>query len=289
VGIIIGLIITLGCVLGGYMAMGGYLSVLNQPWEFVIIGGAAIGTFLIANPMVVVKDACKGIGEAVKAKVPNDGDYVELLGLLFTLLREMKNKPKNEVEGHIDTPEESEIFLAHPNVLNNKALLNFICDYCRLILVGNARPHEVEALMEEEIGTINHEKMEAVHALTTVGDGLPALGIVAAVLGVVKAMGAIDSSPEVLGGLIGAALVGTFVGIFLSYAVVGPIAGKLKIVREMNMRIYFVSKQTLIAYMNGAMPQIAVEFGRKAISAHDRPSIDQVEEQMMNSTSPAAA
>ncbi|MEP1206306.1 MAG: flagellar motor stator protein MotA [Rhizobiaceae bacterium] len=288
-GIIIGLIVTLGCVLGGYMAMGGYLSVLNQPWEFVIIGGAALGTFLVANPMVVVKDAGKGIGEAVKGKSPNDADYVELLGLLFTLLREMKNKPKNEVEGHIDNPEESEIFIAHPIVLNNKALLNFICDYCRLILVGNARPHEVEALMEEEIGTIEHEKMEAVHALTSVGDGLPALGIVAAVLGVVKAMGAIDSSPEVLGGLIGAALVGTFVGIFLSYAVVGPVAAKLKIVREMNMRIYFVSKQTLIAYMNGAMPQIAVEFGRKAISAHDRPSIDQVEEQMMNSNAPQAA
>ncbi len=288
-GIIIGLIVTLGCVLGGYMAMGGYLSVLAQPWEFVIIGGAALGTFLVANPMVVVKDAMKGIGEAVKGKAPNDADYVELLGLLFTLLREMKNKPKNEVEGHIDSPEESEIFIAHPIVLNNPALLNFICDYCRLILVGNARPHEVESLMEEEIGTIQHEKMEAVHALTSIGDGLPALGIVAAVLGVVKAMGAIDSSPEVLGGLIGAALVGTFVGIFLSYAVVGPIAAKLKIVREMNMRIYFVSKQTLIAYMNGAMPQIAVEFGRKAISAHDRPSIDQVEEKMMNSTAPQAA
>ena len=288
-GIIIGLVVTLGCVLGGYMAMGGYISVLNQPWEFVIIGGAAIGTFVVANPMVVVKDAVKGLGEAIKAKSPTDEDYVELLGLLFTLLREMKNKPKNEVEGHIDNPEESEIFTAHPIVLNNKALRNFICDYCRLIMVGNARPHEVEALMEEEIGTIEHEKMEAVHALTSMGDGLPALGIVAAVLGVVKAMGAIDSSPEVLGGLIGAALVGTFVGIFLSYAVVGPIAAKLKIVREMNMRIYFVSKQTLIAYMNGAMPQIAVEFGRKAISAHDRPSIDQVEEKMMNSTSPAAA
>jgi len=275
--------VTLGCVLGGYMAMGGYLSVLNQPWEFVIIGGAALGTFLVANPMAIVKDSGKGILEAMSGKAPNDADYMELLGLLFTLLREMKNKPKNEVEGHIDNPEESSIFSAHPMVLKNTALRNFICDYCRLIMVGNARPHEVEALMEEEIGTVKHEKMEAVHALTAMGDGLPALGIVAAVLGVVKAMGAIDSSPEVLGGLIGAALVGTFVGIFLSYAVVGPVAGKLKIVREANMRIYFVSKQTLIAYMNGAVPQIAVEFGRKAISAHDRPSIDQVEEQMMNS------
>jgi len=287
--VIVGLIITLGCVLGGYMAMGGKLGVLAQPWEFVIIGGAAIGTFLVANPMFVVKDATKGIGEAVKGKVPTDTEYMEILGLLYTILREVKNKPKNEVEAHIDAPEESEIFNAHPIVLNNRALLNFICDYIRLIMVGNARPHEVESLMEEEIGTIKHEKLEAVHALSAVGDGLPALGIVAAVLGVVKAMGAIDSSPEVLGGLIGAALVGTFVGIFLSYAVVGPVAAKLKIVRDANMRIYFVTKQTLIAFMNGAMPQIAVEFGRKAISAHDRPSLDQVEEQLMNSGSPAAA
>ncbi|MGI9357004.1 MAG: flagellar motor stator protein MotA [Rhizobiaceae bacterium] len=288
-GIIIGLIVTLGCVLGGYMAMGGYLSVLNQPWEFVIIGGAAIGTFLIANPMDVVKDSLKGIGEAAKGKTPSDADYMEILGLLFCLLREVKNKPKNEVEGHIDNPEESAIFQAHPIVLSDKALRNFVCDYCRLILVGNARPYEVEALMEEEIGTIRHEKLEAVHALTAMGDGLPALGIVAAVLGVVKAMGAIDSSPEVLGGLIGAALVGTFVGIFLSYAVVGPVAAKLKIVREMKLRTYFVAKQTLIAFMNGAMPQIALEFGRKAISAHNRPSIDQVEEQMMNAGTMQAA
>jgi len=271
------------------MAMGGHIEVLAQPWEFVIIGGAAIGTFLVANPMAVVKDSMKGIGEAMKGKTPNDIEYMELLGLLYSLLREMKSKPKNEVEGHIDNPEESSIFIAHPLVLKNIALRNFICDYSRLILVGNARPHEVEALMEEEIGTIRHEKMEAVHALTTIGDGLPALGIVAAVLGVVKAMGAIDSSPEILGGLIGAALVGTFVGIFLSYAVVGPVAAKLKIVRELNLRIYFVAKQTLIASMNGAAPQIALEFGRKAVSAHDRPSIDQVEEQMMNSGSTQAA
>ncbi len=288
-GIIIGLVVTLGCVLGGFMAMGGHIEVLAQPWEFVIIGGAAIGTFLIANPMVVVKDSLKGLGEAFSGKTPSDEYYMELLGLLFILLREMKNKPKNEVEGHIDNPEESPIFQAHPAVLKNEPLINFICDYCRLILVGNARSYEVEALMEEEIGTIKHEKMEAVHAWQAMGDGLPALGIVAAVLGVVKAMGAIDSSPEILGGLIGAALVGTFVGIFLSYSVVGPIASKLKIVRTENLRIYFVSKQTLIAYMNGAIPQIAVEFGRKAISAHDRPSIDQVEERIMESSSPQAA
>jgi chemotaxis protein MotA len=289
VGIIIGLIVTLGCVLGGFMAMGGHVEVLIQPWEFVIIGGATVGTFLIANPMTVVKDSGKAMLEALKNTVPKEKDYLEILGLLYTLLRELKSKPKNEVEAHIDNPAESSIFQAYPGVLKNVDLRNFICDYIRLIIVGNARPHEVESLMEEEINTIRHDKLKAYHAMNGMSDGLPALGIVAAVLGVVKAMGAINSSPEILGGLIGAALVGTFFGIFMSYSVIGPIATKIKIVREKNLRIYFVAKQTLIAFMNGSLPQIALEFGRKAISAHDRPSIDAVEEQTMSAAAPKAA
>src|SRR5690606_34869557 len=144
------------------------------------------------------------------------------------------------------------------------------------------RPFEIEALMDEEIHTIKHDKLKSYHALTAIGDGLPALGICAAVLGVVKAMGALDQSPEILGALIGAALVGTFLGIFLSYAVVGPVATKVKVVREKNNRIYVIVKQTLLAYMNGSLPQVAIEFGRKTISAYDRPSIDAVEQSTMN-------
>ena len=286
--IIIGLAVTMGCVIGSFMAMGGSVGVLGQPFEYVIICGAALGTFLVANPLAVVKDSGKGVFEALKNSVPHEKEYLQLLGLLHALLRELKTKPKNEVEAYIDNPEEAPIFQAYPGILKDAALLNFICDYCRLILVGNARPHEVEALMEEEIGTIRHDKLKAYIALTDVGDGLPALGIVAAVLGVVKAMGHIDESPEVLGGYIAAALVGTFVGILLSYAVVGPIATKVKIVREKQLRLYFVAKQTLIAYMNGSLPQVALEFGRKAISAYDRPSIDTVEEQAMSATPQAA-
>ncbi len=279
--IIIGMIVTFGCVLGGYMAMGGKLGVLNQPFEFVIIGGAAIGIFFIANPMAVVKDSGKAFMEGLKNAVPSKAKYLQLLGLLYQLLRELKNKPRNEVETHIDNPEESEIFNAYPMIMAEKDLVGFICDYCRLIIVGNARPHEVEALMEEEISTISHDKLKVYHGLQGMSDGLPALGIVAAVLGVVKAMGAINESPEVLGGLIGAALVGTFVGIFLSYAVVGPIATNIKTVREKNLRLYFVAKQTLIAYMNGSLPQVALEFGRKAISNSYRPSLDDVENEAM--------
>jgi len=288
VGIIIGMVITLGSVFGGYMAMGGHMDVLNQPFEFVIIGGAAIGIFIVANPMSTVKDSGKAVMEVIKNKVPSREEYLELLGLLHQLLRELKTKPRNEVESHIDAPDESSIFQEYPLILANEALTNFICDYCRLIIVGNARPHEVEALMEEEIGTIRHDKLKSSHGLQGMSDGLPALGIVAAVLGVIKAMGAIDQSPEILGGLIGAALVGTFFGIFMAYGFVQPLANKIGIIREKNIRLYFVAKQTLIAYMNGSLPQVALEFGRKTISTYDRPSLDDVEAEAMGTGGKAA-
>jgi chemotaxis protein MotA len=285
VGILIGLVVTLGCVLGGFMAMGGHLYVLMQPWEAVVICGAALGTFLVANPMKTVKDTGKAILEAFKQAVPKERDYLETLGVLHSLMRELRSKSRSEVEAHIDNPEESAIFQAFPTVLKNHDLVAFICDYCRIIIIGNARSHEIEALMDEEIQTIKSDKMKAYHAMVAVGDGLPALGIVAAVLGVVKAMGALDQSPEILGGLIGAALVGTFLGIFLSYAVVGPVATKIKTVREKKNRLYVIVKQTLLAYMNGALPQVAIEFGRKTISSYERPTIDSVEQSTMNTAS----
>jgi chemotaxis protein MotA len=264
------------------MAMGGHLEVLYQPWELVIIGGAGVGTFLIANPLSTVKDAGRATVEAFKGAVPKEQDYLEVLGVLHSLMRELKTKSRNEVEAHIDNPAESAIFQAYPKVLRNKDLTNFICDYCRIIIIGNARPFEIEALMDEEIHTIRHDKLKSYHALTVVGDAFPALGIVAAVLGVIKAMGAIDQSPEILGGLVGAALVGTFLGIFLNYAVVAPVAGKIKMVRDKQNRLYIIVKQTLLAYMNGSLPQVALEFGRKTISAYDRPSIDAVEQSTLN-------
>jgi len=276
------MVITLGCVLGGYMAMGGHIEVLVQPWEVVIICGAALGSFLIANPMKVVKDTGKACMEAFKQAVPKERNYLETLGVLHSLMRELKSKSRSEVETHIDNPEESAIFQAFPTVLKNHDLTSFICDYCRIIIIGNARSHEIEALMDEEIQTIRTDKLKAYHALTAMGDGFPAIGIVAAVLGVVKAMGALDQSPEILGGLIGAALVGTFLGIFMSYCVVGPIATKVKSVREKQNRLYVIVKQTLLAYMNGALPQVAIEFGRKTISSYERPSIDSVEQSTMN-------
>lgn len=289
VGIVIGFVVIFGCVLGGYMAMGGHLGVLYQPWELVIIGGAGVGAFLIANPVSVVKDAGRAIKEAFRQDVPKERDYLETLGVLHSLMRELRTKSRNEVEAHIDNPEESKIFTAFPLVLKNRDLTNFICDYCRIIIIGNARPFEIEALMDEEIHTIKNDQLKSYHALVVLADAFPALGICAAVLGVIKAMGAIDQSPEILGGLVGAALVGTFLGIFLNYAVVGPIAQKVKIVRDKKNRLYVIVKQTLLAYMNGSLPQVALEFGRKTISAYDRPSIDAVEQSTLYGTEPARA
>lgn len=287
--IILGLVITLACMLGGFMAMGGHVDVIWQPWEFVIICGSSLGTFVIANPMKVIKDSGKATVEAFKNAVPTSREYLDVLGVLHTLMRELRSKPRNEVEAHIDNPEESAVFQKFPSVLNNVELRTFICDYCRLIIIGNARTHEIEALMEEEINTVKYDKMKAYDALTAVSEGLPALGIVAAVLGVIKAMAAISESPEVLGALIGAALVGTFAGIFFSYAVVTPLATKVKTVRSKKMRLYVLVKQTLLAFMNGAMPQVAIEYGRKTISAYERPTIDEVEEETTGGGGGAAA
>jgi chemotaxis protein MotA len=289
VGIIIGLVVTLGCVLGGFMAMGGHIEVLWQPWEVVIICGAALGTFFVANSMAVVKDSGKAMMEAFKHAVPKEQDYLEVLGLLHSLMRELRTKPRNEVEAHIDNPDESVLFQAFPRVLKDHYLTAFICDYCRIIIIGNARPFEIEALMDEEINTIKHDKQKATHALQQMSDGFPAIGICAAVLGVVKAMGALDQSPEILGGLIGAALVGTFLGIFMSYCVVGPLAANIKVVRDKKARLYVIVKQTLLAYMNGSLPQVALEFGRKTISSKDRPSIDAVEQATLNAGEKKAA
>ncbi len=279
---IIGLVIGLGCMLGGFAALGGHLAVLVQPWEFVIICGAALGTFIVANPVATIKDTGKAIVEAIVGRTASQRDFLDVLGVLHALMRELRGKARNEVEVHVDSPDESAIFQAFPAVLLDRDLTNFICDYCRLIIIGNARPHEIEGLMDEEISTIMSDKLKPYQALTSVGDGLPALGIVAAVLGVIKAMGALDQSPELLGGLIGAALVGTFGGIFMSYGIVSPLAHKIKVTRQKKFRLYVMVKQTLIAFMNGAMPQIAVEYGRKTIPAKERPTIDEVENETIS-------
>lgn len=279
--IILGLVITLAAMLGGFMAMGGHIEVIWQPWEYVIICGAALGTFVVANPMKTIKDVGRGLIEVLWMQTPKPREYLDVLGVLHALMRELRGPARNELEGHIENPAASPLFRRFPTVTANPELASFICDYCRLIMMGNARTHEIEALMDEEIETMSNDKLKSCHALVTIAEALPALGIVAAVLGVIKAMGALDEAPEILGSLIGAALVGTFAGIFFSYAIVSPVASKLRVVRDKKMRLYVVVKQTLLAFMNGAMPQVALEHGRKTISSYERPSIDEVEQRAL--------
>ncbi len=280
--ILIGFIIAFGSILGGYAALGGHISVLWQPWELVIIIGAAVGTFLVGNSMKTVKDTGSAIVEAFATAIPGRQDYLDLLEVLYALMRELRGKGRNEVEKHIEEPDSSEIFQRFPQISENKELRSFICDYFRLIIVGNARTHEVEALMDEEIQTLARTRMKPYHAMSVIAEAFPALGIVAAVLGVIKAMGAIDQSPQILGSLIGAALVGTFAGIFISYAIVAPLAHKIKNTRERQLSPYIIIKQTLLAFMNGAVPQIALEYGRKTIPSGDRPSIDEVDNEVIS-------
>ena len=282
----IGLVVALASILGGFAALGGHLIVIWQPWEFVIIGGSSLGTFIIANPVKIIKDTGKACVEAILDKVPKPRDYLDVLGLLHAIMRELKSKSRSEAEAHVDNPSDSAVFQAFPSVLANAPLTTFICDYCRLIIIGNARTHEIESLMDEEINTITKDKLKPYLALSAVAEALPALGIVAAVLGVIKAMGALDQSPELLGGLIGAALVGTFAGIFISYGVITPLGTKIKTTRDKQLRSYIIVKQSLLAFMNGAMPQIAVEHGRKTIPATERPSIDDVENETISAGSP---
>jgi chemotaxis protein MotA len=288
VNLLLGLLLGVGALGGGFVAEGGHIGVLWQPYEFLIIGGIAIGVFVMGNPFSTITDTGKGVIEAATNKVPKRKDFLAVLSLLFALMRDLRTRPRNEVEAHIDAPQDSALFQHFPGILKDKELTQFICDYVRLSIIGNARSHEIEGLMEQEISTIRKHKTKPHASMTTISEALPALGIVAAVLGIVKAMGALDQSPEVLGEYIGAALIGTLTGIFWSYAVVSPLAQLIKTTREKQMQQYVIVKQALIAFMNGALPQIALEHGRKTIASGERPTIDEVESEAISNTPPTA-
>jgi chemotaxis protein MotA len=286
-GSFVGIVITVAALLGGFAAMGGHLGVLMQPWEFVIIMGTAVGTFIMANPWKTVVDTGLACMQAVTGAVPGQRYYLDLLGALHALMRELRGKGRNEVEAHIDDPASSEIFKAFPSVLGDPSVLQFICDYVRLIIMGNARTHEIEALMDEEIHTIVKSKLAPYHALVVVSEALPALGIVAAVLGVIKTMGSITEPPEILGGMIGGALVGTFLGVFLAYGLVGPISVRLKGIMDEEAQFYHVIRDILVAHLHGNSAQVSVEIGRGSVPSSSQPSFIQLEEAL--NTIPADA
>lgn len=275
---IIGVIIVFACVLGGYAAMGGKLAVLNQPFELVIIGGAAVGAYIIANSPKVLKATGGALGDLMKGSPYTKQSFIDLLSLQYTIFKLAKTKGMLAVESHIENPEESSIFQQFPSFLKDHHAVDFFCDYLRLITMGSEDPHKMEDLMDAELETHHHEREEVSGAFQTMADGVPALGIVAAVLGVIKTMGSLDKPPEYLGKLIGGALVGTFLGVFLAYGVIGPIASFLAKTYAAEGKYYECIKAGLMAHMNGFAPSISIEYARKVLTSDVRPSFIELEE-----------
>jgi len=275
--IIIGSVVVLACVLGGYLALGGHIELLIQPFELVIIGGAALGAFISANPKSVVITAFKSFGTLLRGSRYTKASYLELLSLLFTIFKLVKSKGALVIEQHVENPHESDIFKRFPIFARDHHALTFLCDYLRIMTLGTDNPHQMEELIETEIDTHHQELNQVSRAVQNVADGLPALGIVAAVLGVIKTMGAITEPPEILGGLIGAALVGTFLGVLLAYGFVGPTATALKGIHEAETKYLQCIKAGLLAHLQGCAPAVSVEFARKSLLSTVRPTFYEVE------------
>jgi chemotaxis protein MotA len=281
---ILGNIGVIACTLGGYLLNKGHLVVLWQPFEFVIIFGSACMAFLVANSTHIVKQTMKEIQAIYKKEKFAKPQYLELLSLLYLVFKTARTKGWLALEQHIENPQDSDIFKKFPGFYEDGHAVTFLCDYLRLISLGAEKPHEIEALMDQEIDTQSEERNHISHAVQTMADGLPALGIVAAVLGVIHTMGAITEPPEVLGHLIGGALVGTFLGVFLSYGFVGPIASAIKERNDNELKYYLCMKTSILAFLQGAAPPVAIEFGRKILLHDTQPTFIEVEEATQNVT-----
>jgi chemotaxis protein MotA len=275
---LIGIATVILCVIGGYLAQGGHLIVLFQPFEFLIIFGAACGAFVISNPMPVIKRTIGSLGLLLKGSPYSKESYLELLSLLYTIFKLAKTKGMLALEQHVEKPDESTLWTKFPIFASDHHAMTFLCDYLRLLTLGTDNAHELETLIDEEIETHHAEQNQISSALQTMADGMPALGIVAAVLGVIHTMGSITEPPEVLGHLIGGALVGTFLGVLLSYGFIAPMAGALKARYDAEVKYFLCIKAGLLAYLQGYAPAVAVEFARKALLSNVRPTFYEVEE-----------
>ncbi len=275
----IGLLIIMGCVFGSFIISGGKMDIVLHalPHEMMAIGGAALGAFLVANSMHTVKLAGKGLGRSFKGPRWTTELYRDLLSMLFILFTTFKKKGATGIEPHIDNPEESAIFSRYPKILADHHLIEFVCDYVRMMTVSFDDPNQLAEAMEADIERHHHEEMAPQHALQSMADGLPAIGIVAAVLGVIKTMASIDQPTEILGAMIGGALVGTFLGVLLSYCLVGPLASKLAEVIEEDSKPYTIVKAAIVAYAQGVPIQVATEIARRLTPSAHAPSFQQLE------------
>jgi chemotaxis protein MotA len=278
--VIIGYIVVLGSVLGGFVMAGGHLAALMQPLEFLMIGGAAAGAFVVANGGKPLKATLKALPQVFKGSKYNKALYMELLSMLYEVLAKVRKEGLMSIEGDVESPHESALFSKYPKVSGDHHVMEFLTDYLRLMVSGSLNAFEIENLMDNEIETHHHEGEVPIGAINKLGDGMPAFGIVAAVMGVVHTMESVGLPPSELGMLIAHALVGTFLGILLAYGFVGPLATKLEHSLAEQTKFYQCIKVTLLASLNGYAPQMAVEFGRKVLYSTERPTFSELEEEV---------
>ena len=278
--VIVGWILAMVCIFGVYIFHGGNIQVVLKalPFEMITIFGSAIGAFLANNQMKVVKATLKGLGQCFKGSKFSKARYMELLALMFDILQKARKEGLMSIEKDVEDPHNSPLFQKYPVVGADHHICEFITDYLRMMVSGNLNAHEIESLMDSEIDTHHAEEHAAVAAIGRLAGGLPAFGIVAAVLGVVNTMGSVGQAPAILGGMIASALVGTFLGILLAYGFVEPLGGLLEQKVEDAGKEYQCIKTTLLASMQGYAPQVAIEFGRKVLFSGDRPSFTELEQ-----------
>ena len=281
---VIGIVVLFACVFGGFLMSGGSLdSVIEAaPHELLTILGAALAALLIGSSMFTLKKVGGDVGKVMSGPKWKTTDFRDLLCLLFLLTKTMKSKGLIALEAHIEKPEESSIFKRYPKISKDHFALAFICDTLRMMTMSLEDPLQVESAMEKQLEKHHHEALSTATALQNMADGLPALGIVAAVLGVIKTMGAISEPPEVLGRMIGSALVGTFMGVFLAYGIVGPLGTRLKAIVDEEALFYHVILDILVAHLHGNAAQVSVEIGRGSVPSEAQPTFQELEEQINN-------
>lgn len=283
--VIVGYIVVLASVFGGFALAGGHLAALFQPIELLMIGGAALGAAMVGNNGKTIKATIKALPGILKGSKYSKALYMELMTMLFDVLSKIRKEGLMSIEGDIENPEESPLFSKYEKVVRDHHLMEFICDYLRLMVSGNMDAFQIENLMDNEIDTHHAEAHAPVHFVAKLGDGLPAFGIVAAVMGVVHTMESVGIPPSELGELIAHALVGTFLGILLAYGFVGPLAGLLEQQLDESSKTFQCVKVTLLASLNGLAPALAIEFGRKVLYSTERPSFSELEEHIKQSKS----
>ena len=281
--VIIGYVIVLASVFGGFAISGGHLASLFQPGELLMIGGAATGAFLVGNNGKAIKATIKALPTLLQGSRFTKDLYMELMSLLFDVLSKIRKEGLMSIEGDIDKPEESALFSKYPGVLSDHHMIEFMTDYLRLMVSGNMDAFQIENLMDNELETHHHEGEVPIHCMAKLGDGLPAFGIVAAVMGVVHTMASVGIPPAELGILIANALVGTFLGILLAYGFVDPLSSLLEQKLHESSKMFQCVKVTLLASLNGYAPALAVEFGRKVLYSTERPTFAELEDHIKRS------